>query len=423
MRRILPFLYGVSAVFVALQLFTSWMHSAAVPEPWGWGFVSGPAHVVYFAFTLSCALPAITMAMGSVRGAPSPAERSQLRLIACGMGAPLLIASVTGGVLPILGIQAPRMAATSFAVLGIIIAWSYHRYGFSALAPGSFSREILEILPDGVALISLAGRVLSANGGMARLLGASPDALGGTPIEAALGLRIADLQGEAFERRNVECELTDASGERVPVALSTTLLRDKRELPLGIVLVVRDLREVVSLRNHLVTSGRLAAVGELAAGIAHEINNPMAFVRANLSQLQRGWEELAKRLAPAADDESLRELIAEGEELIQESLEGVERTAAIVQDIKGFAHAGSGSREQVDLNDLLHKVLRVARPQLRYRARVLTRFGEIPPVLGAPQEVQQVFLNLLVNAGQAVEADGTVTVSTRVVDGHVEVEV
>ena len=121
-RRILPFLYGVSAIFVALQLFTSSMHSAAIPEPWGWGFVSGPAHVVYFVFTLGCALPAITMALGSVRGAPSPAERSQLRMIACGMGAPLLIASVAGGVLPILGIQAPRMAAASFAVLGIVIS-------------------------------------------------------------------------------------------------------------------------------------------------------------------------------------------------------------------------------------------------------------------------------------------------------------
>jgi signal transduction histidine kinase len=196
-------------------------------------------------------------------------------------------------------------------------------------------------------------------------------------------------------------------------------MRDKQGFPFGVVVVARDLREVADLRNRLVTSGRLAAVGELAAGIAHEINNPTAYVHANLGQLRDAWAEIAKRLQSRGQDPELDALLSEGEELIDESLEGVKRTASIVQDVKGFAHRGAGVREAVDLNELLCEVLRMAKPQLRDRVAVEFCLGENAGIRGVPQELKQLFLNLVLNANQAIAETGEIRVTTFREDGHV----
>jgi len=179
------------------------------------------------------------------------------------------------------------------------------------------------------------------------------------------------------------------------------------------VLVAWDLRELEALRGRLVVSGRLAAVGELAAGIAHEINNPLAYVRANLSLLRQNWETLGSHLEKSGEADGSEDLLAEGAEMIDESLEGVDRASAIVRDVKGLAHAGRGERTMADLNQLLEGVLRMAAPQLRGTAVVEKNYDSLPLIACAPQELQQVFLNLVLNAGQAIASQGTIRVRTK----------
>jgi len=292
------------------------------------------------------------------------------------------------------------------------------RFGYSPVTPRSFATEILGILPDGVALLRADGRIRHANEALARLCGADTRDLADVPIGDLLTWSFdGDVRGE------VHGELEGASGHRFPVAVTSSILRDRVGNPLGRVLVVRDLREVADLRSRLITSARLAAVGELAAGIAHEINNPLAFVRANLSQLEERWKRVRGRLGPAGDDEELRELSQDFEELIEESTEGVDRAAEIVRGVKSFAHAGSSTREPTDLAPLLDDVLHVASAQLRDRVTVQRDYADAPPVTCAPQQLKQVFLNLVVNAAQAMEEGGTVRVSVRAEDGSVVVSV
>jgi signal transduction histidine kinase len=159
-------------------------------------------------------------------------------------------------------------------------------------------------------------------------------------------------------------------------------------------------------------SGRLAAVGEMAAGIAHEISNPLAFVRANLSLMREHWSSLGEQLEKGGRDPDASDLLAEGEEMLDESLEGVDRAAAIVRDVRGLAHGGVRERQAADLNQLLEGVLRIAAPQLRGRAMLEKEFRDVPPVWGTPQELQQVFLNLVLNAVQALGESGTIRIST-----------
>jgi PAS domain S-box-containing protein len=315
-------------------------------------------------------------------------------------------------------IQVPHIGTLVHASWGGAIAWTFYRSGYPLLAPGLFAGEILETLPDGVAMLRLDGRIRYGNSAMAKLLGRSPSHLDGLDVRELIhGLRDR-LIGELTE---VECELRSRDGDSVLVSVSTATLSDSQGSPVGIVLVARDLRELESLRSSLVVSGRLAAVGELAAGIAHEINNPLAYVRANLSLLRQHWESLGIELEKSGVSSTCDELIAEGAEMIDESLEGVDRASAIVRDVKGLAHAGRGERSMADLNELLDGVLRMAAPQLKVTAVVEKEYGLLPLIACTPQELQQVFLNLVLNASQAIVHRGTIRVRTEAQDRSVMV--
>ena len=418
-RRRLPHLYAASTAFLAVDWLTPWIHPGVLRTDWGFAYRLGTAYALYYAFTVGCFAVALHAAARAYRRSASPAERSQARWVSVGIFVPLVVASATDGLLPLAGIQLPRLGTASFIALAGIVLWTVRRFGYSLLAPGDFASEILEALADGVALLRPDGSVRGANGAMARLLECPERGLVGLRMDERVSVPL-DLAGAGGERR---CELSTFAGRRVPVAIASRPLCDRQGSPLGVVIVVRDLAEVVELRDRLLLSGRLAAVGELAAGIAHEINNPLAFVRANLSLLRQHWGSLAVELEKAGAGDAADELVAEGEELALESLEGVDRAVAIVRDVRGLARGGSGRRELSDLHALIDGVLRMAAPQLRERIRIERRFGPIPPVSGAPHELQQVFLNLVLNAAQAIGESGTIRIATEVRGGEVLVHV
>lgn len=407
-RRWLPALYAVSAGLLLVGFVTPWMHTGVVRTGWGWGYRVGPAFALYFAFTVACLGAAIGIAIRDVRRSAGRGERSQARVLLVGIGVPTVVASLTDAFLPLLGQQPPRLGTISFTALCASIAWGVYERGYSLLVPGDFAAEILETLPDGVALVRLDGRIRSVNRGLARMLGLSAREV----EQRAIGEWLPDVALDpARPLGEHEASLSTRNGV-VPVSVTTALLGDKQGDPIGLVLVLRDLRELATLRSRLVTSGRLAALGRLAAGIAHEINNPIAYVHANLGALRGLLDDATEKLPDEAG--AAAEPLREAQELIEESLEGVQRVAAIVRDLRSFSHAGGGERRTVELAPLLDAVLRVAAPQLRHVGCVERRYGhDVPLVRGDPQELEQVFLNLVANAGQAVRGDQAIRVVTR----------
>ena len=425
LRRILPFAYAGAALFLLVEwtepLFASGplLTEGMMRVPWGYAYLAGPAYWLWYTFTVLTSSAGILAALKNLRDGASPAETRQTPWLGTGIGIPLLIGSTTDGLLPLLGIPLPRLGVASFAVFGAMVTWSMHRFGFSLLAPTTFAGQILESMPEGVALATPEGRIRVANPSLAALLDLPLAALLDRPLQSFLP-RIG-LTAESV-LREMECELETAQ-RRIPVALSAAPLRDKRGALLGLVLVVRDLREVVNLRSRLLTSARLAAVGELAAGIAHEINNPLAYIGANLRALREHWFALADAWRGDVAKLDLAELFDEGAAMLDDSLEGVERTAGIVRDVRAFSHGGADANERFDPNEVLDRALRVAAPQLRRSAQIEREYGEVPLVEGARRELEQVFLNLIVNAAQAIDGTGVVRVRTSVVDDAVEIAV
>jgi PAS domain S-box-containing protein len=165
---------------------------------------------------------------------------------------------------------------------------------------------------------------------------------------------------------------------------------DSAGKPLRMIGTVQDVTEQRTTEAQLVFADRLSSIGAMAAGVAHEINNPLAAVLANLDLIARG-------LAAGRGIDELRERVADASE-------GAERVRAIVKDLMVFARA-EDRRRPVDVTTVLESALRMVSHDLRYRARLVRDYGEVPPVLGNEARLGQVFLNLLRNAIQAFRDD------------------
>ncbi len=406
-------LVALSALGLALAVATPWVVAGMRPASWGHGIAPGPLFAAVNASNLIGTVVGLAIARRA-SGRFSPVERRRRLWIALAIGVPAASITVTDVALPVLGVVFPPLAPALFGPLALLLLWMRARIGYSPLTAAHVAGEILEALPDGVALLHADGRIRLANQGLARMCGVAVARLEGIPVGRLLTWRPGEPE---------RGELRGVSGQPMPVAISAADLLGPGGAAIGRVLVVRDLREVADLRNRLIVSGRLAAVGELAAGIAHEINNPLAFVRSNLSQLEEHWKQLRPR-ALAGADAPLEEIARDCDELIEESIEGVDRAVEIVRGVKSFAHAGSDARESTDLHALLDDTLHVASSQLRGRVHVRREYDEdLPSVACAPQQLKQVFLNLVINAAQAVDDGGNVLVATRPDGGHVVVSV
>ena len=285
--------------------------------------------------------------------------------------------------------------------------WNRNQNPTGSLSPREFAREILETLPDGLLLLRADDRIRAANETMGELAGC--------PAHELMGLPIAELLCDPPQRegREFECELIRTDDARMPVSLSNVALCDDSGEPVGSVLVVRDLREVTSLRSRLVTAGRLAAVGQLASGIAHEINNPTAYVRSNVNLLRQHWEGVRAVFDKTRRGSALRTVLDNGDELLDETTDGIDRIAAIVRDVGGLRDAGEAAETEVaDVNRLLDAALRISAAQIRGRIEIERRYEEVPMVRCRSQELMQVFLNLLLNACHALESGGIILVAT-----------
>ncbi len=181
--------------------------------------------------------------------------------------------------------------------------------------------------------------------------------------------------------------------------------------------IERELRDVAlraeqrKLREQLLISERMASVGTVAAGVAHEINNPLACVLANLDLAERGLAERAGSLGLMVEFEEVREEL-------RDAREAAERIRNMVRDLKLFSRIREEPTGPVDVTHVLESTLRIASNEIRHRARLVTSYGNTPPVQASESRLGQVFLNLVVNAAQAIGEgqvkDNEIRISTSV---------
>ena len=313
-------------------------------------------------------------------------------------------------------------------------------------------RALIELLPDGV-VVHRNGCILYVNPeGVSRLGYDVASSLVGRPVadiihpddRAEVAGRLARITatGKPLEMREHRFLKRDGSiGLAEVVALQVMF-----DGAPAIVALSRDVTEQKQLQAQLAQADRLAIMGLLAAGVAHEINNPLTYMMLNLERIVSELPDLGGMLArlrgeltaALGDDAAAALLERAGVEVATqqvqilearalEAADGARRVAKIASDLKVFARVDTDERAAVDVNALVDKAIDIAANELRFRATIRRHYGDVSRVLGNAGRLSQVFLNLIVNAAHAIDEgaprENTVEITTKRRGGEVWIEV
>ncbi|QRN98440.1 MASE1 domain-containing protein [Archangium violaceum] len=249
---------------------------------------------------------------------------------------------------------------------------------------------IHQLLPDGGLRVVYANESFCdmVGFGLEELVGRSPRGLlmGGAETEEHQRLVKAVREGSCFRG---EVVMAHKDGSRVQSEVLVSPVRNARGQVTYFVATHRDVTAQRQLQAKLISAERIAAVGTLAAGVGHEINNPLAYLVLNLEGVAQSLEQ-----GPTG--------LAEARARLDAAREGAERIRVIVRDLKVFSRQEGEDRAMLDVNAVVVPALRMAAHAVRPRARLVEEFGNPPRVMGSESRLGQVMLNLLVNALQAI---------------------
>lgn len=310
-------------------------------------------------------------------------------------------------------------------------------------------RALFDLERDGLVLLSEDGGVVEANPSFLAMLGYGAEELAGLHLwdwdarylqvpaeDMASLLQESERFTEAHYRRK------DGSSFVAEVSIS----RFEWNKRVSYLLSIRDTTQIREMQRQLMQSQRLESLGEIAAGIAHEINSPMQFLLSNVSFIEESFSEISTFVSkmqqlPPTDHDGLHEALSGLDlEYLQEEIpgcfremhQGIDRVIKIVSAMKEFSHPGSSRKTLTDINHLLENTLIVCRNEWKYDAQVTNYFDPILPKIPCfPDQLNQVLLNLIINACHAIqsrkatESDhaGLISIATKLSDQVVQIQV
>ncbi|MFH1728327.1 MAG: ATP-binding protein [Pseudomonadota bacterium] len=226
-------------------------------------------------------------------------------------------------------------------------------------------------------------------------------------------------EGHEYNKREVD--LLNALSNVLAITIKKKLADDK----------------IKETQSKLLQSEKLAAIGQLASGVAHEINNPLAFVKNNISILKEHTQSIFKimlkynELKDSFENKhkieidkiqeeiikhyhkiDFKDILVDLDDMINESMEGVERISKIIKELNTFSRKDENIMSEANINDILESVLKICWNEIKYKAELKKDYGNFPNINCNPQQLGQVFLNLLVNASQSITDKGTINIKT-----------
>jgi len=270
----------------------------------------------------------------------------------------------------------------------------------------------VEEAPDGIQIADIDGRIIYSNKAVEKIYGFSPDEFKGKRInetnvipDSGSNVIISSIKDSG--RWFGELTIKRKDGKEIPIMLSTSIVKDNNGEPLAVVGIIRDItdmKEKEKLEKQLLQADKLATIGRLAAGVAHEINNPLGNISLYTQLLIKKTEDqkTIKKLKVIADETG--------------------RAANIIKGLLDFARQSELELSPIDINREIDKVLTILKPQLR-DIQLKKDFEFLPQILADSGQIQQVIMNLLTNSIQSIIENGEITVRTSAKQDHVEISI
>ncbi len=257
------------------------------------------------------------------------------------------------------------------------------------------------------------------------------------------GRLVRDADGNPGGHEGVLRDVTDRKQlEGSLIEEAKALEKVQAELEATNLDLIESYAELKSTQSQFLQREKMASIGQLAAGVAHEINNPIGFITSNLGSLSKYVEKLnsfvqaqGQAIEDGAAEEvrnQIRELkrslkvdfiVDDIQDLIEESLEGAGRVKRIVQDLKSFSRVDEAEFKHADINECIESTLNIVWNELKYKATVNKDLGDLPAIKCYPQQLNQVFMNLLVNASHAIDEQGVIDIRSWTEDGSIFVTI
>jgi two-component system NtrC family sensor kinase len=328
--------------------------------------------------------------------------------------------------------------------------------------------QLFDEAPVGYHEYDTQGRITRVNHTELEMLGYTPEEMIGQPVWKFIGEEeisqravLAKLVGTMSPGRAFERTYRRKDGTTFPVLIEDRLLLDENGKIIGIRSIIQDITDrkraeeevkkaYVTLKetqDQLVQSEKMASIGQLAAGIAHEINNPAGFIISNLDilnkyvmritpifqryvQLETSLSQyqiselshLTSEIKDLRHQSEIDHILSDLPQIVSESLEGTHRIKKIVHDLRTFSHAEVAEPKYAIVNDLLDFSLNLIWNEITHKAEVVKEYTDVPKLFCYPQQLRQVFLNILMNAVQAMEKRGKIIIKTYEKDKNIFIE-
>jgi PAS domain S-box-containing protein len=397
------------------------------------GLISGPIISQYLGFTYSIPSNPFFYMLGNIWGIilgllslflciryhyriDEKSNKTSIKLVAAGFAIPFILNVTTTVIPPYFNVDIPPLGNISSMFVSIFIGYAITKYHLFSLNPALAAENIIDILPDSLILTDSQGIILRTNQSLVELTGFSSEEL----KEKSLTSLFSDEQQGIFALSamkkvgkiiDFKVAFRTKSGEIQNVEFSGSAVEGKQGQNLGYTCVVHDLTGQLKMQEDLIRAERLASVGEAATMVGHDLANPLQYIR-NATYLAKGVIQHAHPSSFVPDMAKAQKML----DLIEESLAYVDN---IVLDLKDYTTDRKPHRSQADLSVLIDESLRYMK--IPDGVSVKRQFNQVPLFRVDANQLKRVFQNLVENAVDAMDQNGTLTITTREVDGFVEV--
>lgn len=404
-RYIVPVLIAIPIGLVYLQI-KGLMIVDFMPQPYGWAYnwATGPWPLIYQTYYLLLIVIGLYLCYSMAQDSRFINEQKQAEIIFNTTLIAMTLGSIVNVVLPNLGIYAvPPIAPTLTLIWAGGIVYAITRYRLMSITPAAAADEILYTMPDPFIMSDHTGIILAVNRATEKLLGYGRDELAGKTLETVIecGDNMtceALLKSKKFERlfsdgalSNLEVNYRTRDGRLIPVLFAATLMRNRHGMPLAIISISRDMREMKNLHDELLRQKRLADIGKLASGVGHEFRNPLASIK-NIAYFVR------KRLK--IEDPQLIHFFT----MLSKEIDTMDRIATALINYSRVKRLHCQPIRPATM--IAEALTAVQRPEN------ITVSNSISPEMAAicvdAERMQHVFMNVFSNAVQSMQKGGTI---------------